>query len=150
MLRNSMLRIAIALFAWAALAVAGDQTAPKATKLTKAEHGKHASFEGTLVCLGCSLKKSDGARAQCSDFGHTHALKTEDGRYVNLLPNRYSAELLNGGELHNKELAVKGVYFAHANQLDVEAYSVEGKKHAWCDHCKRMDGCVFAKGDSEE
>ncbi|UCC80309.1 MAG: hypothetical protein JSW64_02825, partial [Candidatus Zixiibacteriota bacterium] len=48
------------------------------TRQVKAED-KHASFEGKLVCLACTLKNEEGARAECRNFGHTHALQTEDG-----------------------------------------------------------------------
>ena len=37
---------------------------------------KHTFFEGKLVCLGCDLKKVEGARAACSVYGHRHTLKT--------------------------------------------------------------------------
>jgi hypothetical protein len=149
MLKKSMLLVALLLTPVATLAAAGDQTTPATVQIKNLEQGEHASFEGTLVCLGCSLK-SEGARSQCSEFGHTHALVTEEGKYVNLLPNKYSADLLKGGAFHNKEVAMEGVYFVSANQLDVETYSVEGKRHGWCDHCKAMDGCAFAKKQSDK
>lgn len=43
-----------------------------------------ATVEGENFCLGCSLKKEKGAAAQCSKYGHRHALKvskaTVDGK----------------------------------------------------------------------
>lgn len=103
--------------------------------------GEHATIKGTLVCLGCSLKKAEGANAACSVFGHTHALKTEDGKYVSFLQNKFSKDLLNGEKYHNKTVEVHGVYFASANLLDVENFTADGKKKAWCDQCSSMDGC---------
>jgi hypothetical protein len=51
----------------------------------KAEAGE-AVVTGKNFCLGCSLKKEWGAAAQCSKYGHRHALKvttaTADGKEV--------------------------------------------------------------------
>ncbi len=112
----------------------------------KTSSGKQAEFEGTLVCLGCSLKSDDGARAACSTFGHKHALKTAEGKYVNFLENQYSADLMAGKKYHNAEVKVQGVYFANANLLDVETFEVGGKQKGWCGGCKSMDGCSASKG----
>jgi hypothetical protein len=78
--------------------------------------------------------------------GHTHALKTTDGKYINFLPNEYSADLLKGEKYSKKKLAVHGIYYANANQLDVESFTVDGKKMGWCNHCSAMDGCAAMKG----
>ena len=109
-----------------------------------AEHAEHASFEGKLVCLGCTLK-GEGARAECSEYGHTHGLMVEDDDMIFFLPNKYSANLIDGGKFHNKMVAVSGVYYEDAHMLDVEMYKVGDQKYGWCDHCSAMDGCKFAK-----
>ena len=118
---------------------AGEVTTPKAA---------HESFDGTLVCLGCDLKKAEGARAACSAFGHKHALKTADGKYISLLENQYSKDLVAGEKYHNQKVSIHGIYHANANQLDVETFTVEGKTKGWCDGCKSMDGCA-AKGSGD-
>lgn len=107
------------------------------------QKGKHASFEGKLVCLGCDLKKTEGARAVCSVYGHKHALKTKDGRYLNFLENDFSKDLINGKKYHDKKIEITGIYHQTANMLDVETFTVDGKKMGWCDHCKAMDQCPF-------
>jgi hypothetical protein len=117
---------------------------PKAIKT-----GKQADFEGTLVCLGCDLKQAEGARAACKAYGHKHALKTDDGKYVNFLENRYSEDLLKGEKYHNQKMKVSGVYYAGAKTLDVKSFQVDGKTKAWCGHCKAMDGCAAAGGMSK-
>ena len=76
------------------------------------EKAEHKTFDGTLVCLGCDLKKAEGARAACSAFGHNHALKTKDGQYINLLENQYSRDLIAGGKYHNKPVQLHGIYHA--------------------------------------
>ncbi len=107
------------------------------------QKGKHASFEGKLVCLGCDLNKTEGARADCSVFGHKHVLKTMEGKYISFLENDYSKDLINGKKYHNENITVTGVYHDNANMLDVETFTVGDKKMGWCDHCKAMDGCPF-------
>ena len=102
-----------AFLAMSTVALAGDYA-----KKEKSETATHGEYSGTLVCLGCSLKKSEGANAGCSDFGHTHALKTEDGKYLTFLPNKFSSNLLAGEKFHDKAVAVHGVYYANANQLE--------------------------------
>lgn len=128
-----------AFLAMSTVALAGDDAEKE--KVEKAAHGE---YTGTLVCLGCSLK-GEGANAQCADFGHTHALKTEDGKYLTFLPNKFSSNLLAGEKFHEKAVAVHGVYYANANQLDVQSYTIDGKDYGWCDHCTAMDGCAIAK-----
>ncbi len=106
---------------------------------------KHATFSGTLVCLGCDLKKTEGANAMCSAYGHTYALKTADGRYINFLENKFSEGLISGKKYRGKTIAVEGTFFADADMLDVETFTVDGKKMGWCNHCKSMDNCPFKK-----
>lgn len=136
-MRNNLVILCLMLLIAAVAIQAGETTKGKAA---------HETFDGTLVCLGCDLKKAEGARAACSAFGHKHALKTADGKYINLLENQYSKDLLAGEKYHNKKVSIHGIYFANANQLDVETFTVDGKKKGWCDGCKSMDGCM-AKGD---
>jgi hypothetical protein len=137
----TILLTVVLLMAGSAAMACGDKDSEEASG--KAEN---AAFEGTLVCLGCDLNKADGARAECTTYGHKHALKTPDGKYVNLLENKYSADLLKGEKYSGKTVKVSGMYYADANQLDVESFAVDGKKTSWCDHCKAMDGCMAMKG----
>lgn len=111
----------------------------------KTDHSSHANFEGKLVCLGCDLKGEADARSACKVFGHDHALKTEEGKYISFLPNQYSKDLINGEKYHNKELKVHGIYFANANQLDIESFEVDGTKKSWCGDCNAMDACMAQK-----
>ena len=135
-------------FALASIATAGCGScgAEKAEKAETSAHAEHAgvekTVEGTLVCLGCSLKKSDKANATCSTTGCSDVLKTEDGHYISFLNNTHSADLLSGKKYHNKKISVTGVYFANANTIDVSKFSVDGKEKSWCGHCSAMDGCA--------
>jgi hypothetical protein len=57
---------------------------PKKATATTAAAVTEATVSGENFCLGCSLKTSKGAAAQCSKYGHRHALKvtsaTMDGK----------------------------------------------------------------------
>ncbi|MDH4157495.1 MAG: hypothetical protein OEW00_09510 [candidate division Zixibacteria bacterium] len=114
-------------------------------KMTEGKMSQPMDFEGTLVCQACDLKNAEGARAECKTYGHTHALKTSDGHLINFLPNKYAADLMAGEKYHNQKVKVHGVYFANANQLDVETFEVDGKKMGWCEHCSAMDVCMAGK-----
>ncbi|MDF1544445.1 MAG: hypothetical protein P1R58_05015 [bacterium] len=123
------------------LLVASVMAAPQ----QKQAKGEMTTFEGTMVCMSCDLKKAEGARSDCKAFGHSHALKTKDGKYINLLANQYSADLIKGEKYHDKPVKMSGMYFANANQLDVESFEADGKKKSWCNQCSAMDGCMAGK-----
>ena len=140
--RSIALATMLAFVAMQAVAIAGEHK--KQSSSGDHEHeGEHVTYEGTLVCLGCTLK-GDGARSQCTDFGHDHAIMVDEETMVMFLPNKYSADLIAGGNYDKKAIMVTGTYYANANMLDVEMFEVDGKKYGWCDHCSAMDGCPFA------
>jgi hypothetical protein len=119
----------------AVIAIAEEKAGHDHGTMTEAQK----SFEGTLVCTGCSLKKYEGARSQCSVYGHTHSLRTTEGKYISFLPNKFSDAIMKGEKYHNQKVTVSGVYHTSANMLDVESFTVEGNKNTWCDHCNAMD-----------
>lgn len=90
---------------------------------------------GRNYCLGCALKKSEGAAAQCSKYGHRHVLEVESahgqdgqliselgGQSLHYLDNDRSAPLVSGDELHNKRVEVKGRVFGPQRALDVTEF----------------------------
>lgn len=110
-----------ALFLTAAMAVGQDVVQEKA---------KEVELVGKLVCLGCDLKANHGAAAQCSIYGHGHALKIEktvDGRkqvlYYTFLPNDKSKPLTEEEALHGKMVRGKGEVFPGSQVLQVESFS---------------------------
>ncbi len=148
--RIALLVIAVGM-ALAVFVIAGEKKDAAAEKEASADkdalmHAEHTSFDGTLVCLGCSLKKAEGARSACKEFGHTHALMTSDGKYVSFLENKFSSDLVKGDKYHEKEISAHGIFYASANVLDVETFEIDGKKMGWCDHCASMDNCAY-KGE---
>lgn len=104
--------------------------------------GVEKSFTGTLVCEACDLKASMGARSACKVYGHNHAIKIGEGKYVNFLENKYSIDLIKGEKFANKEITVSGIYYPTANILDVEKVAAGDQKLSWCEHHNAMDGCM--------
>lgn len=100
-----------------------------------------AVITGTLLCLGCSLKKEEGANAQCSIYGHQTALKIETvvffgsrepdknyrGKIVFFLTNDRSAELLKA-KYHGRKITIVGRMFLKANLVDVRFVKFTPKK----------------------
>ena len=143
MLRRTTWLLVVAVSMLSVTALANNCQTSESKETARLDGRKHVTLSGTLVCTGCDLKKAENARAACAEFGHTHALKTADGRYINLLENKYSADLLQTDKYRNKKLEIHGIHYAGANVLDVEAYvAPDGKKMSWCDHCKGMDACM--------
>lgn len=142
MTRKLIIMAVLALFAIGSFVIAGEEAGKVEMKVMK---GEPADFSGTLVCMGCSLKKSEAANSACKEYGHRHAIMTDDGKYINLLENKFSEDLISGEKYGMKKVTAHGVYHASANQLDVESFSVEGNKKVWCDHCTAMDGCMVKK-----
>ena len=156
MLKKIGILAAIAALAIGVFAIAGEKsegekkvatTQDESPDMMKAER---SAFEGTLVCLGCSLKKAEGARSECKVFGHTHALATADGKYISFLENKFSTDLVKGEKFHEKAISVDGMYYASANVMDVTTYTIDGKKSGWCDGCSAMDGCAYKAESSKK
>lgn len=125
----------------AAMACSGDSQKTGSSAMINSESPQQVTLKGQLVCSTCSLK-AQGAHSACSEFGCTYAVKTSDGQMVTLMPNQYSKPIFSSKEMSNKPVEITGTYFANANMLDVQSYSVDGgKTMSWCDHCKTMDAC---------
>ena len=132
MLRKTFLTAFVFLFSMSLVAMAGDKPIAR-------------SFRGTLSCMGCDLKKSDGAHAQCKTLGHKHALKLADGSFISFLENDHSTDLIKGGEWHNQEVEVDGIYYGNANVVDVEFYKIKHDTFGWCESHETMDKCASSK-----
>ncbi len=82
------------------------------------------TIQGTVVCLGCTLKKTEGANAACSVYGHKHGLATNSGELYSFLENSKSEEVINTDKYAMKEVEVTGRVFENAHIIDLEAISV--------------------------
>jgi len=82
------------------------------------------TLKAKVICLGCSLKKEQGAKAQCSIYGHKNALKTEDGRVWTILENDVSKELINSHEYAGKEIEIAGKIFSGTQIIEIETFKL--------------------------
>jgi len=129
-----MKRLSISLFiALVALSVSFAAIAGEKTKASTTQ-----TVSGKLVCIGCSLNHSDGAQAQCNDYGHKGALQTSNGALWSFLENDRSQRLRTDKTLLGKEVKVTSHLIEKAKTIDVDSYEVNGKKMMWCEKCKSM------------
>lgn len=102
--------------------------------IAQAADSVRATVVGTDYCLGCTLKKEKGAAAQCSIYGHRHALKleqitTEGGGEVGIkkgitlhyLENDKSKDLVKGSKFHGKRIEVVGKVYPEERIIEVES-----------------------------
>lgn len=99
-------------------ALAQEQTQEVVTQATA------ITIKGKIICLGCTLKKEQGAGAQCSIYGHKNALLTADGKIWTILENDASTELINSHEYAGKEVEITGKEFTDAQVIEVESFKV--------------------------
>jgi hypothetical protein len=109
------------------------------------DHAPNAvTVTGQNICLGCSLKKEKGAKAQCSAFGCRHGLRVEKitgphgedrselarkGTVLHYLDNDKSKDLVGGH--HGKSVMVAGRVYANEHILDVSSFKeMEGQAEA--------------------
>lgn len=86
------------------------------------------TLKGKLVCVGCSLKKLDGANAQCNLFAH-HAIgfKSADGTYWSIIDNAIGHDVIRAHELvEGKDATINGWIYPIANMIEIEGIEVDG------------------------
>ncbi|MEE8190421.1 MAG: hypothetical protein V3T79_02365 [Candidatus Scalindua sediminis] len=105
------------------------------TNTTFAEPLKELTLTGKNYCVGCSLKKAEGAAAQCSIYGHKHALKVEKavdskgkeiselkGATLHYLENDASVELFKGKKYHGENVSIIGNVHLDERVVDVKSH----------------------------
>lgn len=105
------------------------------------QEGKEVTIYGTNYCLGCALKKSAGAKAQCSVYGHGHSLKIDKavgvdgkvikaltGKTLHYLQNDQASPLIKGEQFHGAPVEVKGKVFEDSLTVDVDSFGEPGGK----------------------
>ncbi len=119
MLKNTLVSLMIVMLT-ASFAFAGGWDAAKGMdKIT---------LKGQLVCLGCSLKKLDGANAQCNLYAH-HAIgfKAGDGTLWSIIDNAKGHDIIRAHELLGKKNAtITGWMFPVAHFIEIAEITVEG------------------------
>ena len=124
----------VLLFVLSSIAFAGGWDKSKGTD--------KVTVKGTLLCVGCNLKKMSGANAQCDLYAH-HAIgfKTEDGVIWNILENAKGHDIVRAHRLLEKNVpaTITGWIYPIANAIEIDSITVEGvsmadiQKSAWED-----------------
>ncbi|MCC6159801.1 MAG: hypothetical protein IT350_17240 [Deltaproteobacteria bacterium] len=113
-------------------------TVVAATAATAGTGPQEVTVVGQNICLGCTLKSTAGAGAQCSIYGHRHVLKVEsakgsDGKPIadlaglslHYLENEGSASLFKGEETHGKKVEIKGKLYRAESTIEVTEFQVQ-------------------------
>ena len=120
------------IFAMASLSFAGGWDKSKGTD--------KVTLKGTLLCVGCNLKKMSGANAQCDLYAH-HSIgfKTEDGVIWNIIENAKGHDIVRAHKLLEKNVkaSITGWIYPIAHNIEIDSIEVEGvsmadiQKAAW-------------------
>ncbi len=111
-----------------------------ATTVLAQQRSETRTFTGTWTCLSCDIKGLDCSdHRQCDSADHKHCLRLNNGNYIFFLENEKSADLLKGTRKQDVKVTVKGIYYPKARTLDVQSYTIEGLKTAWCYTHQRME-----------
>lgn len=113
-----------------------------------------ATVTGENICLGCTLKKEEGAAAQCAKYGHRHALRVTGataagkdlpemkGWILHYLETDKAQPFVK--EHHAETLALKGKVYPAARVLEVDrretAKKPEGSGPEHPEHPKKPEG----------
>lgn len=81
-------------------------------------------IRGKVVCVGCTLKKTEGANSACSIYGCKHGLLTDDGELYSFLENKKSEEVIHTGKYAKKDVEVTGRVFEKAHIIDLANISI--------------------------
>lgn len=96
-------------------------------RLNAVTEASPVSFKAEVICLGCALKKGQGAKANCSLYNHANALKSEDGRIWTILENDISTDLINSHEYAGKQVEITGKKFAGTQVIEIETFKIIGE-----------------------
>ena len=119
-MRGKIIILMVTLFAFASSAWAGGWDKDKGMDQVK--------LTGQLLCLGCNLKKLNGANSQCNLYAH-HAIgfKAADGTLWNIIDNEIGHDIIRGHDLlENKSATITGYMYPLAHMIEVGSISVKG------------------------
>ena len=99
------------------------------------------TLTGKLLCIGCTLKKLDGANAQCTLYAH-HAIgfQAGDGTLWSIVDNAKGHDIIRAHTLFEKEnpkATITGWIYPLAHFIEIDSIEVEGvsmaeiQKAAW-------------------
>ncbi len=88
------------------------------------------TLKGTLLCIGCNLKRLSGANAQCSLYTH-HAIgfRTEDGTIWNILENAKGHDIVRAYKLlDGRKATITGWIYPIAHVIEIDKIVVDDVK----------------------
>lgn len=106
------------------------------------------TLSGELLCIGCTLKKLDGANAQCDLYTH-HAIgfKTADGTLWSIVDNAKGHDVINSHDLvENKKATITGWIYPIANFIEINDIKVDGVTTAEIQKAGWEEDQLIAKG----
>ena len=87
------------------------------------------TLKGDMVCIGCSMKKMDGANAQCNLYTH-HAIgfRTADGLLWSIVDNEKGHDVIRAHRLLEKgvKASITGWIYPSAHFIEIDEIDVEG------------------------
>ena len=94
----------------------------------KAKGLDKSTLKGELVCVGCSLKKLDGANAQCNLYAqHAIGFKAADGTLWSLVDNAKGHDITRALKLlGHKKAEISGWMFPLARFIEIDSIKVDG------------------------
>jgi hypothetical protein len=90
------------------------------------------SLKGEIVCLGCTLKKMNGANAQCSLYSqHEMGFKSADGTLWSIVDNAKGHDITRAHQLlGHKQATITGWLYPLAHFIEIDNIDVEGVSKA--------------------
>lgn len=125
---------ALVAICWASPARSGEPGGQEGKPQTEAIAGVvKGTVEGTNYCVGCALRSSKGASAQCSTLGHRHAFRVSrvvdaegkempemKGWVLHYLDTDKSEELMT--KHHGEKLTLMGKVYPVERVMEVDSY----------------------------
>jgi hypothetical protein len=105
------------------------------------------TITGELVCIGCSLKKLDGANAQCNLYSH-HAIgfKAQDGTLWSIVDNDKGHDIIRSHNLlEGKKATITGWLFPVAHYIEISKVKVDGVSAAEIEKAGYEEDLLLAK-----
>lgn len=96
-------------------------------------------FEGTIVCIGCTLQKQEGgANAQCTLHSkHAQGLLMKDKTLWTFVDNDRGHIVITNKRLRGKTVKINGWSFPKAQYIEISKYEIK-RDDKWIgyDYCK--------------
>ena len=96
-------------------------------------------FEGTVVCIGCTLQKQEGgANAQCTLHSkHAQGLLMKDKTLWTLVDNDRGHMVITNKKMRGKTVKINGWSFPKAQYIEISKYKIKkGDEWIGYDYCK--------------